>query len=382
MSISRVKTWISGEVLTASDLNAEVNNILNNPVDLWSPAAKAADMNGFELILDADGDTSITADTNDQVDFKVGGFDELVLTGAALYPATSDGLQLGSTTKMWSDIFLASGAVINFNNGNYTITHSAGALTFSGNLGVRGADPTGWAARIAADGSSVSPVQIYDPRAQTAGRGARIELGASSDDGASVFTSYAALQGKKANSTSGNLEGVAVIQVNNGTSLTDAITVSAALATTLAGALTVNGVITRTGAAATPAEGLALGGTTTAYHHATISNTGGNLRIGVDNSAGTGLISYGTAYGSVVGTNNATDLNLFANGATVLRLVSNGAHDRYLTVTGGVSGSGTNATINVSGGGLTITPTITASSLAGTGTRAVVVDANGVMSAP
>ena len=33
------------------------------------------DMNGQELILDADADTSITADTDDQIDFKVGGND-------------------------------------------------------------------------------------------------------------------------------------------------------------------------------------------------------------------------------------------------------------------------------------------------------------------
>ena len=34
MALSRVKTWSSGETLTASDLNAEFNNILNNPVSL------------------------------------------------------------------------------------------------------------------------------------------------------------------------------------------------------------------------------------------------------------------------------------------------------------------------------------------------------------
>ena len=33
------------------------------------------DMNGTELILDADADTSITADTDDQIDFKIGGTD-------------------------------------------------------------------------------------------------------------------------------------------------------------------------------------------------------------------------------------------------------------------------------------------------------------------
>jgi len=37
------------------------------------------DMNGKELILDADGDTSITADTDDQIDIKIGGTDRLTI---------------------------------------------------------------------------------------------------------------------------------------------------------------------------------------------------------------------------------------------------------------------------------------------------------------
>jgi len=39
----------------------------------------SADLNGQEFILDADADTSITADTDDQVDIKVGGTDTLVV---------------------------------------------------------------------------------------------------------------------------------------------------------------------------------------------------------------------------------------------------------------------------------------------------------------
>jgi len=42
------------------------------------------DMNGTELILDADGDTSITADTDDQIDFKVAGADDLRITANAI----------------------------------------------------------------------------------------------------------------------------------------------------------------------------------------------------------------------------------------------------------------------------------------------------------
>jgi hypothetical protein len=37
------------------------------------------DLNGTELVLDVDGDTSITADTDDQIDFKTGGADRLII---------------------------------------------------------------------------------------------------------------------------------------------------------------------------------------------------------------------------------------------------------------------------------------------------------------
>lgn len=80
MALSRVKTWIAGEILSAADLNAEFNNPLNNALSLISPLTGALDFNGKELILDADGDTSITADTDDQIDFRLGGADDFKMT--------------------------------------------------------------------------------------------------------------------------------------------------------------------------------------------------------------------------------------------------------------------------------------------------------------
>ena len=47
------------------------------------------DMNGKELILDADADTSITADTDDQVDIKVGGSDKVTVTTTGLGVGTT-----------------------------------------------------------------------------------------------------------------------------------------------------------------------------------------------------------------------------------------------------------------------------------------------------
>lgn len=107
--------WSAGEVLLASDLNSEFNSILDNPVSLWSPAAASADMNGYELILDADADTSITADTDDRVDFRLFAVDvfrmntvALAVNGIDLFSAATGGapylLAFGSDTNISLDL--------------------------------------------------------------------------------------------------------------------------------------------------------------------------------------------------------------------------------------------------------------------------------------
>ena len=48
-----------------------------------------------------------------------------------IIPVSDDGAAIGTTSSKWSDLFLASGAVINFNSGDATIAHSADALTFA-----------------------------------------------------------------------------------------------------------------------------------------------------------------------------------------------------------------------------------------------------------
>ncbi len=71
MAVTQFKTYIAGEVLTASDLNSSLNRITDNGEDLAWPATKAKDLNGQELTLDVDGDTGILADTDDRIDFRV-----------------------------------------------------------------------------------------------------------------------------------------------------------------------------------------------------------------------------------------------------------------------------------------------------------------------
>lgn len=79
--------------------------------------------------------TATAASEDGRLDFSVATAGtlakELQLSGADLAPSTSDGLALGTNVNQWSDLFLASGAVLDFANGNSVITHSSGVLTVS-----------------------------------------------------------------------------------------------------------------------------------------------------------------------------------------------------------------------------------------------------------
>ena len=55
--------------------------------------ADGLDVDGNELILDADGDTSITADTDDQIDIKVGGTDSISITPSQITITDADSNQ-------------------------------------------------------------------------------------------------------------------------------------------------------------------------------------------------------------------------------------------------------------------------------------------------
>jgi hypothetical protein len=48
------------------------------------------------------------------------------------YPISNDGAALGSTSSQWSDLFLAEGGVINWDNGDATLTQSGNTVTLGG----------------------------------------------------------------------------------------------------------------------------------------------------------------------------------------------------------------------------------------------------------
>jgi hypothetical protein len=82
-----------------------------------------------DLKIGEDDETKIDFADANTINFHANNSKEMVLVENALTPGTSDGIALGTTSLMWSDLFLASGSVINLNNGNVTLTHSSNTLT-------------------------------------------------------------------------------------------------------------------------------------------------------------------------------------------------------------------------------------------------------------
>lgn len=111
MAVSQTKTYAAGEVLTASDLNASLTNITDNGEDLGWPATKAKDLNGQEFILDADGDSSITVDTDDVMHLKLQGQDLFIFDGDVA--SVVDGITFTATATGSPPTIQASGSTTN-----------------------------------------------------------------------------------------------------------------------------------------------------------------------------------------------------------------------------------------------------------------------------
>ena len=85
-----------------------------------------------DIKIGEDDQTKIDFEDANTINFYANNAKDMVLSENALTPGTSDGTALGTGSLMWSDLFLASGSVINFNNGDVTLTHSANTLTAAG----------------------------------------------------------------------------------------------------------------------------------------------------------------------------------------------------------------------------------------------------------
>jgi len=94
--------------------------MVNYRGEIISSATESWDVNGSELILDVDGDTSLHANTDDQIDVQISGADDFRFTANTLNVLS------GSTLSIDSGATLAnSGTITGFNSTSYAVTQSS-----------------------------------------------------------------------------------------------------------------------------------------------------------------------------------------------------------------------------------------------------------------
>ncbi len=106
-------TFTTAPASGASIFIVEISGAVGGPLD--------SDLNGAELILDADGDTTITADTDDQIDIRIANTDHIKI-------ATSSGDTVIQPMTDAKDIIIKQydgTELVNFNDGAYSSFTSA-----------------------------------------------------------------------------------------------------------------------------------------------------------------------------------------------------------------------------------------------------------------
>ena len=127
--VSRIKTYIADVTLTtAAQTNiTSLGTLTALTVSGIITANAKLDLNGTELILDVDADTSITADTDDQIDFRIGGADVMEMnatafSGGAIYENADDiaanySITAGKNALSVGPITIASGVTVTVPSG-------------------------------------------------------------------------------------------------------------------------------------------------------------------------------------------------------------------------------------------------------------------------
>ena len=167
---------ISGDIDVDGTANLDVVDI-DGAVTL-SSTVSGLDVNGTEIILDADADSSITADTDDQIDIKVGGTDTIKIEPDAvtiLGPHPDLNLQDSDDNN--------TGGVY-YNDGRITLASDNGAQ-HSGSSLVLSVDGT---ARVTVDDGGDVDIETGDIFFSTAGKG--INLGVTSNTDSNTLDDY------------------------------------------------------------------------------------------------------------------------------------------------------------------------------------------------
>jgi len=121
-SDGQVLAWVEATDLWSCSSAGGGSGDITSVGDVASGAAFDGTAGTILTFNDADGDKTLEYDnTNNWFEFN-----------ATLNPAANDGAALGNTTQQWSDLFLAEGGVLNWDNGDATMTQTGNDVTFAG----------------------------------------------------------------------------------------------------------------------------------------------------------------------------------------------------------------------------------------------------------
>lgn len=93
MALARIKTWVAGDTLTAADLNAEFNNLLNNALSLISPLTgqlvmSTGSVGAPSIGANADLNTGLLSTAADTLSLATGGASYVVVSSNQTFVST------------------------------------------------------------------------------------------------------------------------------------------------------------------------------------------------------------------------------------------------------------------------------------------------------
>ncbi len=131
--------WVANKHIDHSLVSITAGTGLSGGGDITTSRVLSLDINGLTLDTIGAGDfipfyDTSGADTNKSA---VTGTGPVALQTSPQFnvdirPLSNDAASLGLSGTAWSDVFLANGAIVNFNAGALLLTHSTGFLTLSG----------------------------------------------------------------------------------------------------------------------------------------------------------------------------------------------------------------------------------------------------------
>ncbi len=93
----------TGAVVGTTNTQTLTNKTLTTPTLTSAVVATSLDMNGTELILDGDGDTSITADSEDTIDIKINNADDFKFTANLFEALTGSNILIANEQEYQAD---------------------------------------------------------------------------------------------------------------------------------------------------------------------------------------------------------------------------------------------------------------------------------------